>query len=85
MSGKGKRGIIKIPGNVSLLKNFDWGPLGGFTTIDLEAGFRFNEMVAVNTSITNLLNTRQIEMVGSPSIGRLIMVQLKLQVPYTKR
>lgn len=84
-AGKGKRGIIKIPGNVSLLKNFDWGPLGGFTTIDLEAGFRFNEMVAVNTSITNLLNTRQIEMVGSPSIGRLIMVQLKVQVPYTKR
>jgi outer membrane receptor for ferrienterochelin and colicins len=68
-----------------MLKNFDWGPLGDFTTIDVEAGYRFNELVSVNTAITNLLNTRQIEMVGSPSIGRLFMVEFKLQVPYSKK
>jgi len=83
--GKGKRGIVEIPDKPPLLRNFDWGPLGGFTTIDIDAGYRFNEIIAINTGITNLLNTHQIEMVVSPSIGRLIMFELQVQVPYSKR
>ena len=83
--GKGKRGIIEIAGHPPLIKNFDWGPLGGFTTIDIEAGYKFNEMVTVNAGVSNLLNTRQIEMVGSPSVGRIIMVELKVQVPNRKK
>jgi outer membrane receptor for ferrienterochelin and colicins len=69
----------------SSTKNFDWGPLGHFITIDVQAGYRFSEMVSVNAAVTNLFNTRQIEMVASPSIGRLFMVELKVQVPYTKK
>ena len=80
-AGMGKRGVILRPGQPSLLKNFDWGPLGDFTTIDLSAGYKFNKMINVNVSITNLFNTDQIEFVGSPSIGRLIMFELKMQVP----
>jgi iron complex outermembrane receptor protein len=83
-AGKGKRGIIEIPGKPPLIKNFDWGPLGGFTTIDVEAGYKFNEMVTVNAGVSNLLNTHQIEMVGSPSVSRIIMVELKVQVPDMK-
>jgi outer membrane receptor for ferrienterochelin and colicins len=83
--GKGSRGKVEVPGHKPIFKNFDWGPLGDFTTIDIEAGYRFNELVSVNTAVTNLLNTRQIEMVGSPSIGRLFMVEFKLQVPYSKK
>ncbi len=83
-AGKGKRGIIPRPGQPPLWKNFDWGPLGGFTTIDLNAGYRVNQMVQLNMNITNLLNTDQIEFVGSPSIGRLIMFELKVHVPNKK-
>jgi iron complex outermembrane receptor protein len=79
--GMGKRGSIFIPGKPFLLRNFDWGPLGGFTTFDLEIGYKISNVLSVNTSVTNLLNTRQIEFVGSPSIGRLIMVELKMHVP----
>jgi iron complex outermembrane receptor protein len=86
-TGKGARG--KVYGGINplngqpryYLKNFDWGPLGDFTTVDLSAGYKFNEMVLVNMGITNLLDTRQIEFVGSPSIGRLIMFELKVHVP----
>lgn len=79
--GKGKRGTIERPGQPPLLKNFDWGPLGGFTTVDVSAGYKFSKTVSVGMGITNLFNTRQIEFVGSPSIGRLIMFELKVQVP----
>jgi len=83
-AGKGKRGIIPRPGQPPLLKNFDWGPLGDFTTVDLNAGYKFNEMISANMGITNLFNTQQIEFVGSPSIGRLIMFELKVHVPNRK-
>lgn len=79
--GMGKRGIVYVPGKPALLKNFDWGPLGGFTTFDLEAGYKISNKLAINGSITNLFNTRQVEFVGSPSIGRIVMIELKLQLP----
>ena len=88
-AGKGKRGVVyggKATNGIDRYywKNFDWGPLGGFTTIDLNAGYRLNQMVQLNMNITNLLNTDQIEFVGSPSIGRLIMFELKVHVPNKK-
>jgi hypothetical protein len=41
-------------------------------------------MVGINAAVTNLFNTHQVEMVASPSIGRLIMVEMKVQVPYKR-
>jgi outer membrane receptor for ferrienterochelin and colicins len=79
--GMGKRGYIYIPGKPVLLRNFDWGPLGSFTTFDLEAGYKISNEVILNGIITNLLNTRQIEFVGSPSIGRIVLLELKMQIP----
>jgi outer membrane receptor for ferrienterochelin and colicins len=38
IAGMGKRGKIEIPGKPPLLKNFNWGPLGDFITVDLEVG-----------------------------------------------
>jgi iron complex outermembrane receptor protein len=66
-------------------KNFDWGPLGDFMTVDLNAGYKFSEMVTLNLGITNLFGTRQIEFVGSPSIGTLYMFELKVHVPDNKK
>jgi iron complex outermembrane receptor protein len=83
-AGEGKRGQV-LRGNLPpLIKNFDWGPLGGFTTIDLSTGYKVNEQVTVNMGITNLFDTEQIEFVGSHSIGRLIMFELKVHVPNKK-
>jgi iron complex outermembrane receptor protein len=80
--GKGKRGEIdQGPGLAPVVVNFDRGPLGGFATFDLSAGYEVSKMVHVNAGITNLLNTDQIEFVGSPSIGRLIMLEIRAHVP----
>jgi iron complex outermembrane receptor protein len=86
-AGKGSRG--KVYGGINptngqpryYIKNFDWGPLGGFISIDLSTGYEVNKMVKVNMGITNLFNTRQIEFVGSPSISRLIIAELKVDIP----
>lgn len=84
-AGKNRRGVIVRPGQTPLLKNFDWGPLGGFTTVDINAGYQFNQVISVNLGITNLFNTRQIEFISSPSIGRLFMAELKVHVPPSKK
>jgi len=89
-AGKGKRGkvywgddpVTKQPRYY--IKNFDWGPLGGFTIIDLSAGYKVNNMINLNMGITNLFNAKQLEFVGSPYIGRLISVELKIHVPNKK-
>ena len=48
-------------------------------------GYTINQQVQLNMGITNLFNTDQIEFVGSPSIGRLIVFELKLHVPNSKQ
>ncbi|HET9745343.1 MAG TPA: TonB-dependent receptor [Chitinophagaceae bacterium] len=84
-AGKGSRGRVPwkdVNGQSRYYdKNFDWGPLGGFTTIDVGVGYKFNQMVSGGVNVTNLFNTEQREFVGSPSIGRLIMFELKVHVP----
>ena len=84
-AGEGKRGIVYRGDNLSpILKNFDWGPLGGFAVIDLNAGYKLNDMLNLNMNITNLFNVRQREFVGSPYIERLICFELKVHVPNRK-
>ena len=47
-AGAGKRGLVygginpinNTPRNY--VKNFDWGALGGFTSVDISAGFKMN-------------------------------------------
>ena len=65
-------------------KNFDWGPLGGFTTFDFSARYKINEMISAGMNITNLFDTEQREYAGSSLIGRLIMFELKVHVPNKK-
>ena len=85
LEGEGRRGIIERDSLPDIRKNFDHGPLGGFITIDLSAGYRLNQQVQLNMGITNLFNTKQTEFVGSPSISRLIVFELKLHVPNKKK
>jgi len=76
--GEGKKG--KVVGNEKVNYNFDWGPLGGFLSVDFSAGYSFNSSLSANLNITNVLNSRQIEFVGSPSIGRLIVAEVRVEL-----
>jgi len=76
--GEGMKG--EVYGNSLVNYNFDWGPLGGFLSFDFSAGYSFNPSLSVNLNITNVFNSRQIEFVGSPSIGRLIMAEVRVDL-----
>lgn len=86
-AGKGKRGVVY--GGINPLnnqprnyvKNFDWGALGGFTTVDISAGYKLNSMLSIGGGISNIFNTDQREFVGSPSIGRLYSVEIRAHIP----
>jgi iron complex outermembrane receptor protein len=67
------------------VKNFNWGALGGFTSVDLSLGVKMNSMVSLGAGVSNLFDTEQREFVGSPSIGRLYSVELKAHIPNTAR
>lgn len=58
--------------------NFNRGALGGFTTFDLTTVYQWSKKVSFNFNITNMFNTSQIEFVGSPSIGRLVMASITI-------
>ena len=87
-AGEGKIDTLKLisPSGIERVypKNFNWGPLGGFTTFDLALGYKFNPMLSVGMNITNLFNTDQREYAGSPLIKRLVMFELKMQIPNVK-
>jgi iron complex outermembrane receptor protein len=76
--GEGMKGAVA--GNPKVNYNFDWGPLGDFLTVDFSAGYSFNSWLSANLNITNLFNSRQIEFVGSPSIGRLIVAEVRVDL-----
>ena len=78
-TGAGKRGVVKGPNGIPYLKNFDWGALGGFTTLDFGCRYKINAFLSAGLNITNLFNTDQREFAGSPLIMRLIMFELKVR------
>jgi iron complex outermembrane receptor protein len=84
-AGKGTWGVVLRPPLPPLPKNFDRGPLGGFTTFDLSAGYKASELVSLVMGITNLTNIEQQEFVGCPPIGRLISFEVKIHVPNASR
>ncbi|MES2775362.1 MAG: TonB-dependent receptor [Bacteroidota bacterium] len=86
-AGKGSRGVVygginplnNLPRNY--LKNYNWGALGGFTTVDISTGVKLNTMLSLGAGVSNLFDTEQREFVGSPSIGRLLSIELKARIP----
>lgn len=60
-------------------KNFNYGPLGGFTSFNFGAEYRYSKNVEFNFNMTNVFDSKQIEFVGSPSIGRLAVASIKVK------
>lgn len=53
------------------------GPLGGFTLIDLLFTYKISNNISLLFNIENLFNAEAFQMIGSPSIRRLINGELK--------
>lgn len=80
-AGERKWGEILTPNNIRYTKNFNWGPLGGFTTVDVRAGYRVSPIVSLTAGVTNLFNKKQREYAGSGLIKRLVSFEMRIHIP----
>ncbi|HKJ47685.1 MAG TPA: TonB-dependent receptor, partial [Christiangramia sp.] len=74
-------GVNDVVENARNGRTWNYGPLGGFFNLDLNAGYHFNDNWTVGVSVTNLLDSEVRQFVASPEIGRLFMVELKYHLP----
>ena len=72
---------LKIRENARFGRTWNYGPLGGFTTVDVSAGYRVNSYLTASAQVVNLFDTKMREFVASPFIGRFYSAELKVMLP----
>ncbi len=53
-----------------------FGDIKSYTVFDLHLGYKINDIVKANFTISNLFNHKHTEIVGGPSIGRVALLRL---------
>ncbi|WP_162054420.1 TonB-dependent receptor [Pontibacter pamirensis] len=72
--------------NARFGRTWNYGPLGGFTNVDVSAGFRISNYFTAAAQVTNVFDAQVREFVASPFIGRLYSVEMKVNIPsFTKK
>jgi outer membrane receptor for ferrienterochelin and colicins len=82
--GESYRGMPIIEGARSG-DSFNYGPLGGFVTFDVSAGYRISPMFRLSGQVTNLFNTEMREFTAAPPTGRLFSLELRIDLPAISR
>ena len=67
--------------NARFGRTWNYGPLGGFTTVDVSAGYRLSSYLTASAQVVNVFDTKMREFVASPFIGRLYSAELKVMIP----
>lgn len=57
--------------------SWNYGPLGGFVSFDLNAGYRFSKLFSVGVAITNLFNEDLREFTAAPPTRGLYLLETK--------
>lgn len=57
--------------------SYNYGPLGGFVTFDLNFGYHFSDSFTLSFAATNLFNTEMREFTASPPTGGLYVLEAK--------
>ncbi|MDF0715419.1 TonB-dependent receptor [Muricauda sp. 334s03] len=60
--------------------SYNYGPLGGFVTFDLNFGYHFNKNFTLSFAATNLFNTEMREFTAAPPTGGLYVLEAKLNL-----
>ncbi|TRZ43782.1 TonB-dependent receptor [Robertkochia solimangrovi] len=68
---------VPIVENAPSGDSFNYGPLGGFATVDLNAGYRFSKTFSLGVAITNLFNQDLREFTASPPTRGLYLLETK--------
>ena len=75
----------RYPFNASLngryVDGFKWssgiyfGDIKSYSVLDLHLGYKINDILKANFTVSNLLNHKHIEIIGGPSIGRVALLR----------
>ncbi|MCB0643034.1 MAG: TonB-dependent receptor [Phaeodactylibacter sp.] len=60
---------------------YNYGPLGGFVTIDLGLGYHINDIFSIGAAASNLMNQDLREFTASAPTRGLYMLELKINLP----
>ncbi|MFH4963420.1 TonB-dependent receptor [Gaetbulibacter sp. M235] len=60
--------------------SWNYGPLGGFVTFDLNFGYKVNDTLTLSFAATNLFNTEMREFTASPPTGALYLLEAKIHL-----
>ncbi|MDE3742520.1 TonB-dependent receptor [Maribacter polysaccharolyticus] len=60
--------------------SYNYGPLGGFVTFDLNFGYHFSDSFTLSFAATNLFNTEMREFTASPPTGGLYVLEAKFNL-----
>ncbi|ANQ52637.1 TonB-dependent receptor [Flammeovirga sp. MY04] len=72
---------VPVVENARSANAFNYGPLGGFITFDISAGYKINDHLTVAGMVTNLFNTEMREFTAAPPTGRLFSLEVKYNIP----
>ncbi len=71
--------------NARSADTFNYGPLGGFFTMDLSLGYRINEMFTLSAAASNLFNQELREFTASAPTKGLYTLELRINLPAIKQ
>ena len=74
-------GLVGVRENARFGRTYNYGPLGGFTTVDVSAGYRLSSYLTASAQVVTLFDTKMREFMASPFIGRLYSAELKVMLP----
>ena len=69
--------------NARYVDGFKWssgiyfGNITPYTLFDIHLGYEFNKFLKANFTVTNLLNHRHTQIIGGPSLGRVMLLRLQ--------
>ncbi len=72
---------VPIVENARSADTFNFGPLGGFATVDLGIGYHINDVFTVSAAASNLFNEDLREFTASAPTRGLYTVQLQINLP----
>ncbi|GAA4842592.1 TonB-dependent receptor [Algivirga pacifica] len=75
---------VPVVENARSGNSFNYGPLGGFVTTDIAVGYHINEMFTVSGMVSNVFGVEQREFTAAPPTGRLMSLELKVNLPSYK-
>lgn len=78
---EGQRVLLPLPNDAVAPFNYNYGPLGGFITTSVSAGYQVTDALSLGLSVTNLFGVEQREFVAAAPTPRFFQATLRTDLP----